>query len=236
MAARRAGSASSARSALASTTGSRGGTSHPVARSTTVSVRPPTALATTGTPQAMASSGTMPNGSYHGTQTTTSADRIRTGMSARVTLPAPFGERLCIGFGEGDAGWLGGVAEGRLVRLYVCVAEPEAHERLLAANTAGTMRSLPADAFRSVNGPAGDEPVAHWVAALRRGRRLSVRIVECHGDFVSAARTTPVFADVLRTARPGAGCFGPEEVCTLADVDAPLRRAGIAVSARPAPR
>ena len=156
--------------------------------------------------------------------------------TARVTLPAPFGERLCIGFGEGDAGWLGGVAEGRLVRLYVCVAEPEAHERLLAANTAGTMRSLPADAFRSVNGPAGDEPVAHWVAALRRGRRLSVRIVECHGDFVSAARTTPVFADVLRTARPGAGCFGPEEVCTLADVDAPLRRAGIAVSARPAPR
>jgi hypothetical protein len=82
---------------------------------------------------------------------------------------------------------------------------------------------------------AGDEPVAHWVAALRRGRRLGTRTVECRGDFLSAARSTPVFADVLLGHR-GTGCFGPEEICTLADVEAALRGAGIAVTPRPAPR
>ena len=50
---------------------------------TTLSVRPPTALATTGTPQAIASSGVMPNGSYQGVHTTTSADRIRAGTWSR---------------------------------------------------------------------------------------------------------------------------------------------------------
>ena len=34
----------------------------------------------TGTPQAIASSGTMPNGSYHGTQTTASAERSSAGI------------------------------------------------------------------------------------------------------------------------------------------------------------
>ena len=47
---------------------------------TTVSVSPPTAVATTGMPQAIASSGTMPNGSYHGAQTTTSAERRSAGI------------------------------------------------------------------------------------------------------------------------------------------------------------
>ena len=48
--------------------GSRGGTWTPVTPSTTVSIIPPTAEATTGTPHAIASSGTMPNGSYQGTR------------------------------------------------------------------------------------------------------------------------------------------------------------------------
>ena len=67
-----------------------------------------------------------------------SADFIHRGLTAVarhrttvVPLPAPFGERRCVGFGEGEAGWLGGVAEGRVVRLYICIVEPAAHERLL---------------------------------------------------------------------------------------------------------
>ncbi|OUD90792.1 hypothetical protein CMMCAS03_09580 [Clavibacter michiganensis subsp. michiganensis] len=67
--------------------GSRGGTRIPVTPSTTLSVRPPTADATTGTPEAIASSGTMPNGSYQGAHTTTSAVRITAGMSAWETRP-----------------------------------------------------------------------------------------------------------------------------------------------------
>jgi hypothetical protein len=156
--------------------------------------------------------------------------------TTRVPLPAPFGERLCVGFGEADAGWLGGVAEGRLVRIYVCVTEPEAHARLLAANAAGTMRTLSRAMFRSGGDQVADEPVAHWVAALRRGRRLSARVVQCRGDFRSAARTTPVFADALSAGPPRPGCFSPEEVCTLGDVEPALRDAGIAVSPPRSPR
>ena len=80
---RRAASAAAAASAA----GSRAGISRPVVPCTTLSVRPPTALATTGTPQAIASSGVMPNGSYQGVHTTTSADRIRAGTWARGTAP-----------------------------------------------------------------------------------------------------------------------------------------------------
>ena len=61
--ARRSGDSSSGPITSARDTGSRAGTNAPVTESTTVSDMPPTALATTGTPQAMASSGTMPNGS-----------------------------------------------------------------------------------------------------------------------------------------------------------------------------
>jgi hypothetical protein len=152
-----------------------------------------------------------------------------------VPLPEPFGERVCLGFGEGDAGWLGGLAEGRLIRLYVCVADPAVHERLLAKNAAGSMRAVPRSLFRSRNHGAADEPVAHWIAAVREGRRLDVRTVQCRGDFASAARSTLVFADAL--ARWGrAGCFYPEEIGRLEDLDPGLRRAGIAISPPPAPR
>jgi len=155
--------------------------------------------------------------------------------TVRVPLPEPFGERVCLGFGEGDAGWLGGLAEGRLVRLYVCVADPAAHERLLARNTAGLMRAVPRSTFRRRDGRAGQEPVAHWIAALRGGRRLGTRTVQCHGDFLSAARSTLVFAGALaRWDR--AGCFSPEEICRLVDVEPALRGAGIAISPPPSPR
>ena len=79
-----------------------------------------------------------------------SADFIHRGLTALarhrtalVPLPRPFGERRCLGFGEGDAGWLGGIAEGRIVRQYVCIAEPAVHERLLELNGMGAMTNLP---------------------------------------------------------------------------------------------
>jgi hypothetical protein len=150
-----------------------------------------------------------------------------------VRLPSPFGERRCLGFGEGDAGWLGGIAEGRIVRQYVCIAEPAVHERLLGLNGAGAMASMPRSliALRKQrgDGTAGNEPVAHWIAAIRAGRRLGARTVECVGGSLSAARSTVVFADALRTEPAPAGCFNPEEIWTLRGVEAKLRAAGIAV-------
>ncbi len=86
-AARRPASESSAAAASAVAAASWGGTSNPVPPWTTLSVRPPTEAATTGIPQAIASSGVIPNGSYHGVHRTRSADLIRAGTSGRGTAP-----------------------------------------------------------------------------------------------------------------------------------------------------
>jgi hypothetical protein len=175
-----------------------------------------------------------------------SADFIHRGMTAVsrhrtavVPLPSPFGERRCLGFGEDDAGWLGGIAEGRIVRQYVCIDEPAVHERLLALNSAGAMASMPRSLIepgkQRADGTAGNEPVAHWVAAIRAGRRLAARTVECVGGSLSAARSTVVLADALRTEPPQFGCFNPEEIWTLGGIEAKVRAAGISVVSHPQP-
>lgn len=153
-----------------------------------------------------------------------------------IPLPVPFGERRCLGFGEDDAGWLGGVAEGRIVRTYVCIAERWAHRSLLALNRTGTMTKLPRAAFGSRpparSSDASREPVAHWVAVSRKGQCLGARTIECEGDFVHAARATVAFAEQGRDrGRPG-GCFDPEEIFTLTDLEATLRAGGIRVVSR----
>jgi hypothetical protein len=162
----------------------------------------------------------------------TTAGRHRTAL---VPLPEPFGERRCLGFREGDAGWLGGIAEGRVVRQYICITEPAIHERLLELNDASTLIRLPKELIGarrpSANGSASDEPVAHWIAAVRDGRRLDARTVQCRGDFIHAARSTIVFADALLERGQIAGCFDPEEICTLSDVQAQLQAAGITIAA-----
>ncbi len=175
-----------------------------------------------------------------------SADFIHRGLTAvsrhrtaLVRLPSPFGERRCLGFGEGDAGWLGGIAEGRIVRQYVCIAEPAVHERLLGLNSAGAMASMPRSLIelrkQRANGNTSNEPVAHWIAAIRDGRRLAARTVECLGGSPSAARSTVVLADGLRTEPPPSGCLNPEEIWTLGGVEAKLRAAGISVVSYPQP-
>jgi NAD dependent epimerase/dehydratase family len=155
-----------------------------------------------------------------------------------VPLPIPFGERVCLGFGEGDAGWLGGVAEGRLVRQYICLNEPAVHERLLELNRAARMTALSPSLLGShkppLRGVPSDEPVAHWIGAIRGGRRLSARTVECRGDFLHAAKSTLVFADVLLGRRRAGGCFDPDEICTLAELEPALRKVGIAIVPRTA--
>jgi hypothetical protein len=158
--------------------------------------------------------------------------------TARVPLPSPFGERECLGFGENESGWLGGVAEGRAVRLYVCIAEPAIHDHLLELNRAGAMHTLPLPPAsappRFHDGGASDEAVAHWIAAIRGGRRLGARTIECRGDFVHAALSTVVFADALLARQSQGGCFDPEEIWTLANLEPELRATGISVVSHPA--
>lgn len=169
-----------------------------------------------------------------------SADFIHRGLTtvalhrtAVVPLPRPFGQRVCLGFGEDDAGWLGGIAEGRIVRQYIYVGESAIHERLLELNRVGAMNKLPGSLVGprepSADGTASDEPIAHWIAAIRGGRRLGVRTVQCCGDFLHAARSTVVFANALLTRQRRSGCFDPEEIWTLSGVEAELQAAGVSV-------
>ena len=118
-----------------------------------------------------------------------------------VPLPEPFGERICVGFGEDDAGWLGGIAEGRLVRPYICLLEPALHEWLLTLNDVGALSRMSKSVIRA-RLPDGDEtanpePVAHWIAATRGDRRLGVSIVRCQGELVHTARSAVAFAQSL---------------------------------------
>lgn len=169
-----------------------------------------------------------------------SADFLHRGLTAvarhrvvDVPLPSPLGPRACVGFGERDAGWLGGVAEGRVVRLYICIAEPEAHQRLLKLNSAGAMTRLPGSLIGarkpSPDGVPSTEPVAHWIAANRGERRLEAVTVECRGEFLHAARSTVVFATALLRQKRRGGCFDPEEIFTLGGVESELRGIGIRI-------
>jgi hypothetical protein len=172
-----------------------------------------------------------------------SADFVHRGLSAVarhrtavIPLPNPFGERRCLGFAEGEAAWLGGIAEGRVVRLYICIAEAAAHARMLALNDAGTIDERRRSLFKSrplpVNGDPSTEPVAHWIAVKAGGRRLAVRTVECRGEFFHAARSTVVFAEALIAKRERGGCFDPEEIWTLAQIEQSLRGAGVRIVSR----
>ncbi len=157
--------------------------------------------------------------------------------TALIPLPPPFGERRCLGFAEPERAWLGGIAEGRVVRLYICLADAAAHERLLALNHAGTMNSLPRSILESSPPRAGGaperEPVAHWLAVKTGDRRLAARTVECRGHFLHAARSTVVLAEALLDRRRGGGCFDPEEICTLAQIEPALRAAGVTIVSQP---
>jgi hypothetical protein len=104
---------------------------------------------------------------------------------------------------------------------------------MLALNRAGALTELPQYLVRPrrphTNGRASEEPVAHWIAAIRGERRLGGRTVQCRGDFLHAARSAVVFADVLLSHEHVGGCFDPDEICTLAEVEAKLRNIGIGI-------
>ena len=150
-----------------------------------------------------------------------------------IPLPEPFGERCCLGFAEGESAWLGGIAEARVVRLYICIAEDAAHEQMLVLNRRGAMHRLPRSLLESVappgEGTPSAEPVAHWIGLGTRGRRLAAMTVQCRGDSLHAARSTVIFAQAMQGPGLPGGCFDPEEICTLSQIESALRAAGVRV-------
>jgi hypothetical protein len=148
-----------------------------------------------------------------------------------VPLPEPWGPSECLGFAETERGWLGSAADGRAVGVFLAYDDARRQATLLQGNAAGAFRELPRAALRRVRpiGPHGPthEPVAHWVAVLRGGRRLAVRTVECRGDYLHTARVARVLADAAMPRRPGV--YGMDEAFTLRELRPALRAAGIAV-------
>jgi len=65
----------------------------------------------------------------------------------------------------------------------------------------------------------------------RTGSRRSA----ARGDYVHAAKSAVAFADLLLSRRRTGGCFDPDEICALADIEPVLSRAGIAIVPRGLP-
>jgi hypothetical protein len=155
--------------------------------------------------------------------------------TAVVPLESPFGSRECIGIAERENGWLGAaaLADGRRVRTYACFHESPAHEALLARNRRGTIAALsPPATVRRDSAPSA-EPVAHWIAVKRGGRRLAARSIRCAGDYRGAAHATLALAQALQDARARgqlpAGAFAPEELVDVGQLAPYLATAGVAI-------
>ena len=176
-----------------------------------------------------------PAGGDFGHRGLTTVGRHRTKV---IPLPPPFGPRRCLGFAEPDGGWLGSVVGDRVVSPYVCIAERTTHRAMLGLNKAGLMSRLPRAAFGSPpstdGGGASEEPVAHWVAVLRRGERIAARTLECRDDYGCAAAAAVVFARTLIADGAGSalprGVFDPEDLLSLDGLAPALREHGIAVN------
>ncbi len=167
--------------------------------------------------------------------------RHLTSAPSHTTVEVPlesFGTRECIGFAEGELGWIGELAGSRRVRTYACFAEPEVHETLLALNRQSALGTLPRPrprprAVGREGRTAGSEPVAHWISVRRAGRRLAARTIRCSGDYRAAAHATLALAQSLQDARARArlppGAFSPEQLVDLRELAPYLATAGIAI-------
>jgi NAD(P)-dependent dehydrogenase (short-subunit alcohol dehydrogenase family) len=159
--------------------------------------------------------------------------------TAEVPLPPPFGPRTCLGFAEGERGWMGALAAHRKVNSYACFAEPDVQAALVAHNRLERGGPLPREPFVRRHAAAGGrpshEPVAHWVSVRRDGHRLAAMTIQCSGDYLGAAQATLALAHALQDARARhplpPGVFGIERMAGLVDLEPHLRGGGITVAA-----
>jgi hypothetical protein len=162
--------------------------------------------------------------------------------TAVIPFPPPIGARRCLAYAESEEGWLGGLAQGRTVITYARFAPRALNGALLALNRLGLMSRLPRAAFvrthKAAPTEATAEPVTEWVAVRRRGMRLAATTIEGEGGYRMTAAATVVLADALLDAHgapvPEPGCFDPQELFTLEQLEAGLRQAGVRVVRHPA--
>jgi hypothetical protein len=168
----------------------------------------------------------------------TSARRHRTAV---IPFPAPVGPTRCLRFAESEDGWLGDLAGRRAVATYARFSPRALHRAVLIANALRLMQALPLAAFvpRGRNRPTEltTEPVTEWVAVGRQGVHLAARTLTGAGNYRVTAAATLVLAEALLDperrdgARPG--CFEPQELFSLPELEADLRQRGLAVNPAP---
>jgi hypothetical protein len=159
--------------------------------------------------------------------------RARRHDTATILLPDPFGERRCLGFAEGQNGWMGSAVADRAVRSYVRLAEPGLTPVLLALNRLGLMGRLPKWAFRTgrrrADGAVSEEPFAVAVGACAGSSRLASCAVGGDGMYRCTANVAVAGAEALLDAggAPANGCLDPHEVFALPELEGSLRDAGL---------
>jgi hypothetical protein len=103
------------------------------------------------------------------------------------------------------------------------------------------MRALPLAAFvprgRTRPSELTSESLTEWAAVRRRGTRLAARTITGAGNYRVTAAATLVLAQALLdpARRDGArpGCFEPQELFSLPELEGNLRQRGLAVNPVP---
>ncbi len=156
--------------------------------------------------------------------------------TAVVPFAPPLGPQRCLQFAESEAGWLGDLGHGLIVGTYARFAPAALNRALLVLNALRLMSVLPGTMFAgksTVPERITREPVTEWVSVLRHGTRLAACTIEGEGAYRTTVAATAVFASALLDAVAGnsdrSGCFDPQELFTLQQLDASLRTAGINV-------
>jgi hypothetical protein len=105
---------------------------------------------------------------------------------------------------------------------------------LLGANALRLTAALPLAAFVPRRAPPDElstEPLTEWIAVLRNGEHLAARTITAAGNYRVTAAATLVLAEALTRRDPvPPGCFEPQELFRLAELEADLRQAGLVVT------
>jgi hypothetical protein len=160
--------------------------------------------------------------------------------TARVQLPAPFGDRRCLQLGPNahTESLFRSALGARTIRFYVCFWPAPVGAVFLALNGLRVLSRLPQSAFTAGRGHTpkrlSREPFCYWATARRGGQVLGSRFVQGHGEYECTIATTLVFADALlpETGQQPTrrGIFGVEELLTLRDLEPALTKQGITIT------
>lgn len=162
---------------------------------------------------------------------------VRRHATAVIPFPPPIGPTRCLCFAESEDGWLGDLAGGRAVATYARFSPKLLHSAVLGVNALRLMRALPLAAFvpRRKNSPTEltSESLMEWVGVRRHGTLVEARTITGAGNYRVTAAATLVLAEALldpaRRDRARPGCFEPQEVFSLSELEANLRQTGLAV-------